>query len=99
MEDFTPKIFTPLTRTVYFALSITFKNSNLVLAPLPINLKVSAGLRAVSVASVSCLTSTSNNYVKLSVGAVKLITNFTITVPSLYCTNSSVSVRPVGAET
>ena len=64
---------------------------------LPINLKSS--LTALPSASVTCFTSTSNISVKLSVGAVKLITSFTITVPSLYCTNSSVSVIAVGADT
>ena len=37
-----------------------YKNSNFVLLPRPINLNVSAGLRASPLASVSCFTSTSN---------------------------------------
>ena len=60
VDEVTPKIFTPLALTEYVALSITFKNSNLVLLPLPINLKESAGLKALPSASVSCLISTSN---------------------------------------
>ena len=37
--------------------------------------------------------------VKLSVGAVSSITNFTITVPSLYATSSSVNVIACGGAT
>ena len=62
-------------------------------------MKVSTGLKAVPSASVSCFTSTSNISVKLSVGAVSSITSFTITVPSLYATSSSVNVIACGAAT